>query len=125
MRRNGGQMTIQECYEQMGLNAESVLERLGSETILKKFVVKFLDDPSFQSLKEGLEEKDGEKAFRAAHTLKGICLNLGFDNLFKVSSDITEKLRGGSPEGCEALFEAVEKEYEKTVNAIRSMAAEE
>lgn len=41
-------MTIQECYEQMGLNAESVLERLGSETILKKFVVKFLDDPSFQ-----------------------------------------------------------------------------
>ena len=114
-------MTIQECYEQMGLNAESVLERLGSETILKKFVVKFLDDPSFQSL----EEKDGEKAFRAAHTLKGICLNLGFDNLFKVSSDITEKLRGGSPEGCEALFEAVEKEYEKTVNAIRSMAAKE
>lgn len=123
MRRNGGQMTIQECYEQMGLNAGSVLERLGGETILKKFVVKFLDDPSFQSLKEGLEEKDGEKAFRAAHTLKGICLNLGFDNLFKVSSDITEKLRGGSLEGCEALFEAVEKEYEKTVNAIRSMAA--
>lgn len=118
-------MTIQECYEQMGLNAESVLERLGSETILKKFVVKFLDDPSFQSLKKGLEEKDGEKAFRAAHTLKGICLNLGFDNLFKVSSDITEKLRGGSPEGCEALFQAVEKEYEKTVNAIRSMAAKE
>ena len=88
-------------------------------------MVKFLDDPSFQSLKKGLEEKDGEKAFRAAHTLKGICLNLGFDNLFKVSSDITEKLRGGSPEGCEALFEAVEKEYEKTVNAIRSMAAKE
>ena len=115
-------MTIQECYEQMGLNAESVLERLGSETILKKFVVKFLDDPSFQSLKKGLEEKDGEKAFRAAHTLKGICLNLGFDNLYKPSEVLTEKLRGGEIDGYEDMLAAVEAEYAKTVEAINCIS---
>ena len=115
-------MTIQECYEQMGLNAGSVLERLGSETILKKFVVKFLDDPSFQSLKEGLEEKDGEKAFRAAHTLKGICLNLGLVRLYKVSACLTERFRGVEFNGYEDAYEKVQQEYQNTINAIRTIA---
>ena len=47
-------MTIKECYEQLGQNYEEVLDRLGSEVILKKFGIKFLDDPSFQMLEDGL-----------------------------------------------------------------------
>ncbi len=31
-----------------------------------------------------------EDAFRAAHTLKGVCLNLGFSDLYHTSYDITE-----------------------------------
>ena len=118
-------MTIQECYEQMGLQSEPVLERLGSEKILKKFVLKFLNDTSFQDLKEGLEAEDGEKAFRAAHTMKGICLNLGFDHLYKVSSELTEKLRGRDTTGSEEMFQAVEEQYQIVVNAIQKMAVEE
>jgi HPt (histidine-containing phosphotransfer) domain-containing protein len=83
-------MTIKECYEQLGQNYEEVLDRLGSEVILKKFVIKFLDDPSFQMLEDGLKEKNADQAFRAAHTIKGICLNLGFDKLYQASSDLTE-----------------------------------
>lgn len=118
-------MTIQECYEEMGLQSEPVLERLGSEKILKKFVLKFLNDTSFQDLREGLDAKDGEKAFRAAHTMKGICLNLGFDNLFQVSSELTEKLRGRDTSDSEELFKAVEEQYQIVVKAIEKMAAEE
>ena len=112
-------MTVKECYQQMGADYEGVLGRLRSEALIKKFAKKFLDDGSFQSLKDNLIQGNGEEAFRAAHTLKGVCQNLGFDNLYKVSLDITEKLRGKETTGCEELFEKVEDQYRKTTEAIR------
>ena len=112
-------MTVRECYEKMGADYDGLLSRLGSEALIKKFAVKFLDDASFQELKDALASGEAEKAFRAAHTLKGICLNLGFDNLYKVSFDITEKLRGKETKGCEELFAKVEDQYRKTTEAIR------
>lgn len=69
-------MTVKECYEQMGADYEGVLGRLRSEVLIKKFAKKFLDDGSFRSLKDNLVQKNGEEAFRAAHTLKGVCQNL-------------------------------------------------
>lgn len=42
-------MTTKECYEKMDSNYEKVLGRLGSEMIIKKFAIKFLDDSSFQN----------------------------------------------------------------------------
>ena len=100
-------MTVKECYEQMGSDYEGVLERLGSEAIVKRFALKFLQDPSFAQLKESLAKNDGEEAFRAAHTLKGVCLNLGFDELFEVSAELTEKLRERKTAGSEELFQKV------------------
>ena len=38
-----------------------------------------------------MEEQNAENAFRAAHTLKGICLNLGLDRLCIASACLTEK----------------------------------
>ena len=84
-------MTVRECYEELGCDFDKVLSRLVSEALVKKFALKFLDDPSFGQLKTALADKDAETAFRAAHTLKGICLNLGFDNLFAPSQELTEK----------------------------------
>ncbi len=113
-------MAVKTFYNKLGMGYENVLGRLGSDAIIKKFVIKFLDDASFTGLKEGLKEQDGEKAFRAAHTLKGICLNLGFDTLYKPCAEITEALRGGQiTEGCDTLFLEVEKEYNRLTEAIR------
>ena len=112
-------MTVKECYEQMGSDYESVLGRMGSEAMIKRFALKFLQDPSFNNLKENLEKNDGEEAFRAAHTLKGVCLNLGFDELYEASAEITEKLRGKETAGSEDMFQKVEEKYQKTVNAIK------
>ncbi len=114
-------MTVRECYEQMGADFDNVLGRLGSEQMVQRFALKFLNDTSYQTLEETLKEKNVEQAFRAAHTLKGVCLNLGFDNLFTVSSELTEKLRAGELDGTEELFEKVKEQYEITVKAIRGI----
>ena len=47
-------MTIKECYEKVGSDYDGVLKRLGSEALVKRFAVKFLNDPSFQELTDGL-----------------------------------------------------------------------
>ena len=88
---------------------------------LSRFALKFLQDPSFAQLKESLAKNDGEEAFRAAHTLKGVCLNLGFDELFEVSAELTEKLRERKTAGSEELFQKVSQKYQKTVTAIQGL----
>lgn len=75
-------MTIQECYKKMGADYQEVLGRLYNETMICKFVRMFLQDDSFQILEEALRRGDVKEAFRGAHTLKGVCQNLGFSNLY-------------------------------------------
>ena len=43
-------MTVQECYEQAGLDYNDVKDRIGNEAIIKKFAIKFLSDRSFKDL---------------------------------------------------------------------------
>ena len=106
-------MDIKECYRKMGGNFDDVMQRLGNESFIQRFVIRFLDDPSFQMIKDGIEKKDAELAFRGAHTLKGVCSNLGFSKLCD--------LRGRELEGYEAVLAQVEKQYQITVEAIREL----
>lgn len=114
-------MTTKECFDAMGADYESVLERFSSEALVKKFALKFLNDNSYSNLEDALADGNVENAFRAAHTLKGVCLNLGFDNLYKASSDITEILRTGELTGTKEAFENVKEQYNITVNAIKAI----
>lgn len=114
-------MKIRECYEQMGADYDNVLSRLGSDAIVERFARKFLEEKTFDNLKEAMEKRDAEEAFRAAHTLKGICLNLGFDKLFTVSSELTEKLRPRTLEGSEELLQKVQEQYDITVQALKNI----
>ncbi|MBQ5333066.1 MAG: Hpt domain-containing protein [Oscillospiraceae bacterium] len=116
-------MTIQECYQQFGGDFDEVKNRLPSEILIKKFIAKFLDDSSFSDLHIAMEEGNREKAFSAAHTLKGVCSNLSITRLFLSASKLTELLRVGTeslPADADIFFEEVRRDYELTVSTIRS-----
>lgn len=117
-------MTLQECYTALGGNYDEVLGRLRSERLIQKFVLKFLDDASYTALLHSMEEKNYEEAFRAAHTIKGVCQNLGFTKLLASSSELSEALRSGYTPGADALAEQVGQDYQTTVSAIRAFQAE-
>lgn len=112
-------MTVKECYEKAGSDYDGVLNRLGSEALIKRFAIKFLNDPSFQDLTDGL----AEKAFRAAHTLKGVCLNLGFSELYKASAELTEVLREREIPDNADLYQKVKEQYEILTAAIQELEA--
>ena len=60
-----------------------------------------------------------EEAFRAAHTLKGVCMNLGFERLLHSSSMLTESLRNGVGENMTELFQQVQQDYEQIIAALK------
>lgn len=114
-------MTIQECYKQMGADYEDVLKRLYSEAMIRKFALMFLKDDSYPKLEQALAEQNVKEAFRAAHTLKGVCQNLGFTSLYRPTYDLTEVLRAGTMEGADALFADVSRQYRVTMDAISAL----
>lgn len=116
-------MTIQECYQQLGGDFAQMQQRLPSTKLIKKFITMFLDDGSFTDLCQAMQERQLEKSFRAAHTLKGVCANLGLDRLGASSGQLTELLRPQSdsiPAGADLLLETVKQDYELTVRTIRA-----
>ena len=116
-------MTIQECYQSLGGNYAEVQQRLPSDRLIKRFVTKFLDDESFAQLTQAMSSGQRETAFRAAHTLKGVCANLSFTRLLTSASALTELLRQESdtiPESAAAAMADVTRDYSQTVNAIRT-----
>lgn len=111
-------MTLKECYDMFGGDYEDVSRRLPMEKMIEKFLFKFQDDKSYESLQEALREKNYEEAFRAAHTLKGVAQNLSFKSLGESSSALTEALRGKKEEPDRELVKKVEKDYEQIIKCI-------
>ena len=113
-------MTLQECYAALEGDYQGVLGRLTSERMVQKFVLKFLNDGSYELLLRSMEEENWEEAFRAAHTIKGVCQNLDFTRLYRSSSQLSEALRNGFTPEAPALAEQVKEDYARTTAAIRA-----
>ena len=114
-------MNLKECYAALEGDYEDVLGRLRTEKLVQKFVLKFLNDGSYDLLCKSLETGDYGEAFRASHTIKGVCQNLSFTKLYKSSHDLTEALRSGWSEEAAGLVEQVKADYEQVTAAIREL----
>lgn len=114
-------MTLEECYTAMGANYQDVLKRFYKSDMIRRFVKMFLQDDSFRLLTDAMAKQDVKEAFRAAHTLKGVCLNLGFDNLSSPAVALTEILRAGTFEGAAEQYAIVKTEYDRTIKAIKAL----
>ena len=118
-------MTLQETYEQFGGDFEGVMSRLPKEELVERFVRKFLTEPSYGNLVEGIREKDCEKSFRGAHSLKGVCANLGFSRLENSSKELTEFLREKQVDEVDwtevaKLQEQIDVDYKEVIRSIQA-----
>ena len=117
-------MTLQQCYTALGGDYDDVLGRLRSERLVQKFVLKFVDDGSYKLLLDSITNSNAQEAFRAAHTIKGMCQNLSFTTLGKSAAALTESLRSGSLDGYDKYLPQVKADYEMTCVAIKRYASD-
>lgn len=116
-------MDVKECYETFGGNYEECFSRLRTNERIVKFLLKMAEDGSYGLLVESLKERNIPEAFRAAHTLKGVCLNLSVTSLFNSSSRLTEALRDRAEYGSdlEPLLAAVTEDYNRFKDCIEKL----
>lgn len=77
-----------------GADTETGLARcLGKEDFYLKMVKMGLENQNFSLLEQALAEKNLEKAFELAHSLKGVIGNLALTPLYEIVCQLTELLR--------------------------------
>ena len=114
-------MTIEECYSIMGGDWDGIKRRLGNDALIAKLSLKFLSAKEYSEIGDAINNRDSEKAFLNAHTLKGVALNLGYNELAKAASALTELLRPrklDNPREAERLYLSITSEHNKVINAI-------
>lgn len=67
----------------------------GSVTLLKSILQMFVVDSKlqFEQLVNSINANDIESAFRAVHTIKGMCLNIGADKTALIAKTLERKTR--------------------------------
>lgn len=116
------ELTVKDCYEEMEGTYEEVLERLGNDERIKKYLRKFLSDPNYEALRKAVEAEDYKNAFVCVHNMKGVCENLAITRLAESASVLCESLRGGHPaENPAILLEEVIEDYDRAVKAIKCL----
>lgn len=116
-------MNIKGCYEAFGGDYDDVLSRLSKEERVEKYILRFLDDQSFEQLKVALAEGNMELAFRSAHTLKGVAQNLSLTPIYETDFELTETLRNYNSVDMDLAkeqFEKTQEVYNKVIEAIKA-----
>jgi len=83
-------MKIKEYAEKLGLDEED----------FKELITLFIDTSisDLENMKSALDENDFEKARDAAHSIKGAAGNLGFMDIWEVSSKCEKASKAGNSE---------------------------
>lgn len=117
-------MTVEDLYFEIEGNYSDVVERFVTESKIIRFVLLFLNDGSYEAYIQAMQAEKADEAFLAIHTLKGVCLNLGFQGMYKVVNNITELLKANKFEEAKKKLPDLKAVYEKHINAIKKFLEE-
>lgn len=115
-------MTLREFYAKTNADYDAVIRRLINETLVLKYLNKFQKDGYYTQLQQAVCRQDYETAYRCAHTLKGLCLSLGFETMSKPVIALTEELRAGRTENAETYIAAIEPLYTDIIRWIGELS---
>lgn len=108
--------------EEGGVNVEEAMQRfMNNDKLLERFLKKFVADESYGNLVKAIEEKDCDKAFTEAHTLKGVTGNLALFKLHAAICEQTDYLRGKDLAAAAEMMPQVTALYEEVLGTIKEV----
>ena len=115
---------LKNKLKENGVDLNATMARfMGMEAMYKKFLFRFTDDPNYGELKKCMESGDVDKAYVAAHTLKGVAGNLGLGDLYASSAALADVLRQRGSR-TEELFAKVTDNYHQICEVIAAHKAD-
>ena len=110
-------MLTVEKLRAWGANVDEAMERcLHNEAFYMRLVDKALQDPLFGRLKEAVGSGELDKAFEAAHALKGVMANLALTPILDPVREITELLRNRTQTDYAPLLAAIDEAKERLLS---------
>ena len=121
-------MTIQELYTAIDGNYDSAKRILQMDRLIEKFIVRLLDDKSFEKLQAARRSMDPTALFEASHAMKGVLANLGLDKLSSMASTVAEEFRPGksrtmNDEALNDHLDGLAQKFTTTISAIKEFVA--
>ena len=121
-------MTVQELYACINGSYDAVKRILPRDELISRFIIRLLSEGSFSRLMQAASAKDAEGMFEAAHSMKGVCANLGLLELSSMASVVAEEFRPGkarkmSEEELASHLGILKEKYEADMEAIRRFAS--
>lgn len=92
----------------------------GRKTALRLLAM-FPADENYALLEQAMAAGDTDAAFRAAHTLKGVCGNLCLEELYRTAAPPSDALKRGDTDTAARLFEEMRPVYRDTVAALETL----
>lgn len=116
-------MTLQELYEQIGGNYEQAQRVMKMDKLIDRYVRKLKNSGVDKQLAAAGETMDPKQLFESAHAVKGVCANLGLDELAAAADEITEEFRPGnerkmSDDAVKEKLQYISDLFEKTLAGI-------
>ena len=123
-------VTVEELYESMGASYKSAKRVLQTDGLIAKFIQKYPTDSSFDRMRSSWTERDAQGTVDGAHSMKGVCANLGLDDLSARASVLAEEFRPGNARTMDdaqvdAYIEELAQKQTMTLEAIGAFAAEQ
>ena len=117
-------LSIQQLYELIGGNYDHAIQIMKKDKMINKYLLKLSGSGLYEELSAASADLDPTRMFEAAHAMKGVCANLGLDQLSELVGRITEEFRPGaarkhSDEEVREMLAETAALYEKTVEGIR------
>ena len=114
-------MLTLQALRDLGANVDEGMGRcLNNETFYLRLVKKAAEKNGLGDLQAALAAGDLDKAFEAAHGLKGVLGNLSLTPAFQPASELCELLRSKTPGDYNAYLEQVTAWMAKLTELVKS-----
>lgn len=90
-------MTLQELYASVDGDYAQAKATMEMDQLIAHCIRIFRESDPGAALAAAGEDPDAQRIFEAAHSMKGVCGNLGFTRLAGLAGEITEEFRPGNP----------------------------
>lgn len=103
-----------------GIDLDSALERfMGKESMLERYLGRFLEDKSYAALAQAAEGCDRESALSSVHTLKSVCGSIGCSEMHALAIEQEKLMRAGQWDEAFAMMPKLAEAYDRVCTAIR------
>lgn len=112
-------MDFYNLLQDLRIDSTDTLRRFGNQqSILERFLLKFLDDSTMLALKDAFSCRDKDEFESHAHTLKGIANNLGLYELGAICSKSVQAIREGNFPKALEIFPEIQDEYTRIIKIL-------